>query len=319
MCFIIILRLVNRGINEKMKRRSSYFLLFVLVALVSLLWASFAVAQEPEEEEGEEETTTALEPGAKEFEDFDPSNFDNPTQIDNEWWPLEPGTEFIYEGFDLVDGEETPHRIVTTVTDLTKVISDVRTVVIVEKDFSDDKLEEKELAFFAQDNDGNVWHFGQYVEHYEDTEYVGNRAWLVDMPEGAKAGIMMQAEPELGTPSYSQGYAPPPYYWTDRARTYQMGEKTSIALGDYDDVLVVEEFAEKEPGVFQLKYYARGVGNIRTGWRGDDTQQEELELIEVVKLDPEALEAIRTEALEMEERGFMYSKTSPVEPMPATE
>jgi hypothetical protein len=44
-----------------------------------------------------------------------------------------------------------------------------------------------------------------------------------------------------------------------------------------------------------------------------------LELIEVVKLDPEALEAIRTEALEMEERGFMYSKTSPVEPMPATE
>jgi hypothetical protein len=211
-----------------MKRRSSYFLLFVLVALVSLLWASFAVAQEPEEEEGEEETTTALEPGAKEFEDFDPSNFDNPTQIDNEWWPLEPGTEFIYEGFDLVDGEETPHRIVTTVTDLTKVISDVRTVVIVEKDFSDDKLEEKELAFFAQDNDGNVWHFGQYVEHYEDTEYVGNRAWLVDMPEGAKAGIMMQAEPELGTPSYSQGYAPPPYYWTDRARTYQMGEKTAL-------------------------------------------------------------------------------------------
>lgn len=302
-----------------MKRRSSYFLLVVLVALVSLLWASFAAAQEPEEEEGEEETTTALEPGAKEFEDFDPSNFDNPTQIDNEWWPLEPGTEFVYEGFDLVDGEKTPHRIVTTVTDLTKVISDVRTVVIVEKDFSDDKLEEQELAFFAQDNDGNVWHFGQYVEHYEDTEYVGNRAWLVGLPEGAKAGIMMQAEPKLGTPSYSQGYAPPPYYWTDRARTYQMGEKTSIAFGDYDDVLVVEEFAQKEPGVFQLKYYARGVGNIRTGWRGDDTQQEEMELIEVVKLDSEAMAEIREEALAMEERGFMYAQTSPVEPMPATE
>jgi len=189
----------------------------------------------------------------------------------------------------------------------------VRTVVIFDRDYSDDVLEEAELAFFAQDNDGNVWHLGQYRETYDEVEFVGGRVWLVGYLEGARAGIMMPADPQAGTPSYSQGYAPPPFNWTDRARVYQVGQETTVAFSSYKDVLVIEEFNQEEPGAFQLKYYARGVGNVRVGWSGDDSQREELELVEVVQLSPQDLAAVRAEALELEERAYSYGLTPPAE------
>jgi hypothetical protein len=255
----------------------------------------------------------------KKLLDLDPNNFDHSTNIDNQWWPLKPGTQLIYEGFTVEDDEKVPHRIVFTVTDLTKVINGVRTVVIFDMDFSQDKMVESELAFFAQDNDGNVWHFGQYRETYDETEFVGGRVWLVGLPEGAKAGIMMKAEPKLGTPSYSQGYAPAPFNWTDRARVFKMGEKTKAPFGSFEEVLVTEEFNEEEPSAFQLKYYARGVGNVRVGWRGDDQQQETLELIKVVNLSPKALAEVRARALELEKRAYMYCSMPPADYKPGTD
>lgn len=43
-------------------------------------------------------------------------------------------------------------------------------------------------------------------------------------------------------------------------RVYQMRQKTSVPAGHYEDA-------------FQLKYYARGVGNVRVGWKGADEMQ----------------------------------------------
>lgn len=289
----------------------------VAFALLLMVSASACSREPPTAATTKSAPTTVAPPGSetleKEFEDFDPKNFDRSTIIDNEWWPLKPGTQFIYEGFTVEDGTRVPHRIVFTVTDLTKVIEGVRAVVIFDRDFSDDRLVESELAFYTQDNDGNVWHLGQYRETYDETEFVGGRVWLVGYLEGARAGIMMKAKPGLKTPSFSQGYAPPPFHWTDRARVYQMGQKTKVPFGSYEDVLVTEEFNREEPGAFQLKYYARGVGNVRVGWRGDDAQQEELQLIKLVQLDPEALAKVRAEALDLEKRAYLYGRTPPAE------
>ena len=260
--------------------------------------------------------TTGSESAEKEveqLEDFDPTNFDRSTTIDNEWWPLKPGTRWVYEGFSIEDGERMPHLVVDTVTDLTKVINGVRTVVSVEEDYSDGELVERELAFHAQDKDGNVWHLGQLREEYEDKQFVGAQAWLVGHLEGAKAGIRMLAEPQLEA-SYSQGYAPPPFYWTDRSRVYQMGQQTRVAAGSYKDVMVIEEWdAETPPGIFQLKYYARGVGIVRIGFKGDDPEKEETELVKVEQLGPGALEEARAEALKLEERAYVYGRTPPAE------
>ena len=256
----------------------------------------------------------------KETEDFDPARFDRSTQIDNEWLPLRPGTRLVYEGLTVEDGEKVPHRVVFTVTDLTKVIAGVRAVVCHDQDFSAGKLEETEIVFFAQDKDGTVWHLGQYPEVYEDGKLVEAPAWIHGF-EDAKAGIVMKAKPQLGAPSYSQGWGPA-VKWTDRGVVHQTGQKTCVRLDCYEDVLVIDETSKEEPGAHQLKYYARGVGNVRVGWRGEgEKTQETLELVEVERLSPEALAEARAKALELEKRAYeisknVYAKTPPAERTP---
>ena len=247
--------------------------------------------------------------------DFNPRNFDRSTLIDNEWLPLKPGTQYVYEGSTLEGRKRVPHRVVFTVTDLTKVIDGVRALVIWDRDFnSEGHLIEPELTFFAQDNDGNVWHLGQYRETYDEKgEFVGGRVWVSGL-EGARAGIMMKAVPRLGTPAYSEGYAPPPFYWADFAKVDKMGQKACVPFRCYEDVLVTDEFDKFEPGAHQLKFYARGVGNVRVGWRGgNDPEKETLVLAKVVQLSGAALTKVRAKALELETRANTYSLTRPAE------
>jgi hypothetical protein len=206
---------------------------------------------------------------------------------------------------------------VTTVTDLSKVIDGVRTLVIWERDFTAGQLSEPELAFFAQDNAGNVWLVGEYPEEYEDGEFDKAPAWISGQ-EGARAGIAMPTEPRLGAPTYAQGFAPPPVEFTDRARVYKMGQQTCTPVECYENVLVTEEFNPEEPGAFQLKYYASGVGNVRVGWRGPKEEEKEtLELVELNRLSPEAVAKVRKEALQMDgrayERSEVYRETPPAE------
>ena len=253
----------------------------------------------------------------KKLEELDRNNFDHSTKIDNKWMPLKPGTQYVYKGFTQDGKKRIPHRVVMTVTDLTKMIDGVRVVVVWDVDYKEGKLLESELVFFAQDKNGNVWHLGQYRETYDDKEFVGGRVWVSGIDD-ARAGIMMKAEPRPGTPSYSQGYAPPPFNWTDRGKVDQVGQKTCVPTGCYGDVLVIAESSDEEgPEAEQLKYYAPGVGFVRVGWRGKGEKlRETLELAELVTLSPEALAKARAEALELEKRAYVYGRLPPAELMP---
>ena len=202
--------------------------------------------------------------------------------------------------------------VIFTVTDLTKVINGVEAAVVWDRDFNDGVMIESEIVFFAQDRDGTVWHLGQYRETYDEDEFVGGRVWLVDLPEGAKAGIFMHADPQPGTPSYSQGFAPEPFNWTDRAQVSEVGLEDCVEVGCHEEVIVIEEIDEENPGQ-QLKYYAPGVGNTRVGWSGDDPEQEEMELVELNQLAPEEMDEVRAEALALEMRAYMYSHTEPAQ------
>ncbi|MGH2727086.1 MAG: hypothetical protein ACRDKS_08930, partial [Actinomycetota bacterium] len=130
----------------------------------------------------------------------DPTIFDETsTTIDNPWWPLKPGMQLTWEGHAFDGDERVRRKLVFTVTDLTKEIAGVRTLVGWDRDFNNGILAESELIFLAQDKDGNVWHFGQYAELYnEEGQFDGGVAWLAGYVEGAKAGILMQANPQLG-------------------------------------------------------------------------------------------------------------------------
>lgn len=262
-------------------------------------------------------TTTGGETAEPQFADFDPNNFDSSTVIDNEWLPMQPGTKWVYEGTALDDeGKSLSRRIEFTVTDLTKVIEDVRTVVAWIVDYNDGELVEKEIAFYAQDNDGTVWYLGEHPEEYEDGEFVEAPTWIAGL-EDARAGIKMMAEPQLGMPNIYQGWGPA-VEWSDYARVEQMGQETCVPVDCYKDVLVNAETSLGEEGAFQLKYYARGVGEVQVGWRGADESQEELELVEYTQLSPAALAEVRAEVLEVERHAYevspnVYAHTSPAE------
>jgi len=249
---------------------------------------------------------TPIETVEKQFEDLNPSNFARPTAINNAWFPLKPGTQFVYEGYTVEDGQAVHHRLVFAVTDLTKVIGGVRTVVAWIVDYSNDQLVEKEISFYAQDNDGTIWYLGEHPEAYQDGQFVEAPTWIHGL-EDARAGITMKAKPQLGMPSYSAGWGPAVNF-TDRAQVSQMGQRTSVPFCNYENVLVIAESGQGELNAFQLKYYARGVGKVRVGWRGADATHETLELVDRVELSPEALAQIRAAALELEKHAYEISK-----------
>ncbi|MGH2380722.1 MAG: hypothetical protein ACRDG7_05825 [Candidatus Limnocylindria bacterium] len=248
-------------------------------------------------------------------EDFDAATFDDSTMIDNEWFPFTPGAHWVYEGTS-VDGDETfEHRIEFMVTDLTKEIAGVRTRVAWIVDYTDGELVEKEIAFYAQATDGTVWYLGEHPEEYEEEEFVEAPTWIHGV-EGAVAGITMPAKPQVAAPSFSQGWAPAVEF-TDRGEIAEIVDEFCIAAQCYPALLIVEEFNPEEPNAFRLKYYARGVGNVATRWRGTDASQVELELLSFAQLDRDALAEIRTEALALEAHAYAISTEvyGPTQPM----
>jgi len=252
------------------------------------------------------------------LEAFDPASFSrNSTSITNAWLPLAPGTRWVHVGEATVDGDRIDRRVELTVTDLVKTIAGVRVVVGFERDYDEGYLVESELVFWAQADDGTVWHLGQYPESFEDGRLVETPVWIHGI-ESAAAGIVMKARPGTFGPSYSQGWGPA-VGWTDRARVFETGSTTCVPFDCYEDVLVIDEFNRDEPDAHQLKYYARGVGVVRVGWAGArEDEREVLELTEFRHLSPEELASVREEVLAQDARGYetspdVYARTPPAE------
>ena len=124
--------------------------------------------------------------------------------IDNPWFPLVPGTTYIYRG--MKDGE--PSREVLRVTHRTKVIQGVRCTVLEDRLYLSGRLEERTTDWYAQDEKGNVWYFGEETAELDERGRVTSRegSWQAGV-DGAKAGIYMPAEPKVGESFRQEFYA----------------------------------------------------------------------------------------------------------------
>jgi hypothetical protein len=249
------------------------------------------------------------------------AGFSHSTTVDNAWFPLAPGTQFTLVGSANRGQGQRSHRVVFTVTDLTKVIDGIHALVLWDRDYNAGRLEEGELTFHAQDDDGTVWNLGEYPEEYEHGRLTGAPdTWIAGLAR-ARAGILMLAEPRVGTPSYLQGWAPD-IDFADRARVLRTGVRSCVPVRCYGDVLLTDEWNPAEPGAHQRKYYARGVGNIRVGAAGHDTEGEVLVLEGVRHLSAGARAWVRKEALKLDRRAYrvradLYRHTPPAEPITA--
>ena len=234
------------------------------------------------------------------------NRFSAPTQVDNPMFPLVPGTEFSYTGRISEGGHSTPHTVVFTVSSLTKVIHGVTTVVAWDRDFLEGKLQEQELAFFAQDNQGNVWNFGEYPEEYEHGKFTGAPSTWIRGTGDAYGGIHMLARPVDGA-TYREGLVPS-IEFDDVSKVSLTGQTTCMRSGCFRNVLVVDETSPNDPvSGHQIKYYSPGVGLVRVGARGGDSQ-EFLTLARVRHLGRSAMAPVSKEVSAMDHRAYRVAK-----------
>jgi len=228
--------------------------------------------------------------------------------VDNRWLPLVPGTQFVYDGTANRGKGSGTHRVIFTVTDVTKSIDGVSSAVIWDRDLQDGALVEEELAFVAQDGDGNVWNLGEYPEEHEDGKFAGAPNTWLSGRQRAQAGVSIRAEPEPGTSSYLQGYAPE-IQFEDKAQVSKAGQHTCVPAGCYDDVLVVDEWnpLEQPDDGHQFKFHAPGVGVVRIEARGG-VEQETLVLTKVRHLRDKEMAEARNRALELDGRAYKVAK-----------
>jgi hypothetical protein len=184
---------------------------------------------------------------------IDPANF--VTAIDNPYFPLQPGTTFIYEG-QMPDGFE---RDEVAVTHNTRVILGVTCVEVHDTVFADGVLTEDTLDWFAQDKDGNVWYFGENTHELEDGLITTIEGTFMAGVNGDKPGIIMKAHPVVGD-FYRQEFSL--NNAEDFARTLSLNEVVTVRFGTFNHCLKSEESTPLEPDVVEDKFYAPEVGTV---------------------------------------------------------
>ena len=180
---------------------------------------------------------------------IDPTDFT--TTIDNEYFPLKPGTTFVYEG-----GAE---RDEMSVTSEAKKVMGVECVVVNDKAWEEGKLVEQTYDWYAQDKKGNVWYFGEDTKEIKNGKVVSTKGSWEAGVDGAKPGIMMQAHPKVGD-VYRQEYYPGQAM--DMAKVLGSNESVRVPYGSFHHVLKTKEWTPLEPIFFEHKYYVRGVGPL---------------------------------------------------------
>ena len=184
---------------------------------------------------------------------IDPNDFVD--TVDNQYNPLTPGTTFFYEG--TADGIPMTEEV--NVTHDTKVIMGVTTIVVRDRAFEDGNLVEDTNDWYAQDNIGNVWYFGEDAKQYENGVLIGTEgSWEAGI-NGALPGIVMEAFPHSGD-SYRQEFAEG--VAEDRAKVLSRNARVTVPYGSFKHCVKTKDYSLLEPDVVEHKFFAPGIGFV---------------------------------------------------------
>jgi hypothetical protein len=178
-------------------------------------------------------------------------------RVDNPWFPLTPGTTFVYRG--VKDGKAA--RDVFTVLHSTKMIQGVRCTSVSDRLYLAGRLEERTTDWYAQDRRGNVWYFGEATAELDRSGHVTSTegSWLAGR-NGARAGIYMPARPHVGQTGrqeYYKGHA------EDHFAVVSVRARVSVPYVSSTRAVLTKEWTPLEPGTLDHKYYVRGIGTVK--------------------------------------------------------
>ena len=216
---------------------------------------------------------TAL-PQSDEPVELDPADFT--AEVTNPWFPLEPGTRWTYRE-TTEDGEVV--EVVVTATSVTRKIANGVTARVVRDTVTlDDEIIEDTLDWYAQDKAGTVWYLGEDTAEFEDGKITTREGSFEAGVDGAQAGVIMPASPEVGMAyrqEYSEGEA------EDNGEVLALGQQASVPAGRYDGLLKTADTTPLEPDVLEHKYYAEGLGLVLTVDREAGGREELLSVTEI--------------------------------------
>jgi hypothetical protein len=216
---------------------------------------------------GSDSTTPGL-PQGSETADLDPADFT--TEIDNPYWPMSPGSRWVYRE---TDGKGGVQRVDVTVTNRTKVVDGVEAVVVHDLVTEQGETVEDTLDWYAQDSDGNVWYLGEDTKEYENGKVVSTEGSWEAGVDGAQAGIIVPGEPEQGLAYREEHYAGEA---EDAAEVLSLDGRAQVPFGTFSDALITRNFTPLDPNNVELKFYARGVGPVLVLQTSGGASREEL-------------------------------------------
>jgi hypothetical protein len=195
-----------------------------------------------------------------------PSSFS--ARVDNPWFPLLPGTRWVYTG--VKDGERT--RDVVAATHQTKTIEGVPCVAVHDRLYMRGRLEERTTDWYSQDSRGNVWYFGENTAELDAHGHVTSTegTWEAGV-SGAKAGIYIPGHPRVGQTGlqeFLKGHA------EDHFKI--IGLFGTVAPPGKANTLLTKEWTPLEPGVVDHKMYVRGIGAVLEQSQSGPNERNEL-------------------------------------------
>jgi hypothetical protein len=243
-------------------------------------------------------SSTAVRKANANDKKFNPKNFGNPIGGHNSWYPLVPGNQTLRDGSINRGSRKLHHQLRVTVTDVTKVVNGVRTVLVLDQDIDAGQVGEASIDYLAQDKFGNIWYLGSYTEIYEGGQFVNAvDAWLAGKNE-AKAGVWMMADPKEGM-KYVEAHNSRE---TIRGEVAKVGDRKCVPFRCFKSLVILEDGSE-------FKYYGPGVGHIATEPNYSGGEQEKEALVNVVKLTPKGLAEMSAEALKLDKHARKEAKS----------
>jgi hypothetical protein len=185
---------------------------------------------------------------------LDPADFVG--QIDNPYWPMAPGTTWVYRESDT---EGNAQRVEVTVTTRTKTILGIDATVVHDVVSEHGELIENTFDWYAQDVCGNVWYLGENTKEYENGVVVTTAGSWEAGVDGAQAGVIVPADPQVGTTYRQEYYAGEA---EDAASVLSLDEQAQVPYGHVRDVLLTKDFTPLHRRILEYKLYAIGIGPV---------------------------------------------------------